>query len=241
VQCAANKFPIKGFIETSFIDWKGHLSSVLFSGGCNFRCPYCHNSGLVLNPRQLPGIPLKRIMSSLKKFANWVDRVVVTGGEPTIHAGLTSVLEALKNTGMHVKLDTNGSSPDLVRRLASEGLIDAVSMDIKGPLDRYARWAGVDVDREPIEESIRFLLEGRVDYEFRMTVVPFLHREEDVYQVAQMIGKAKRFTIQTFKPNNTLDPSFSSIRPFTPDRMAKIRQNVSEILAESVQPSASNT
>jgi pyruvate formate lyase activating enzyme len=238
VQCKEYSFPVKGFIETSFIDWKGHLASVMFSGGCNFRCPYCHNSSLVLKPHETANIPLKGIIGSLKRFKNWVDHVVITGGEATIHEGLTGTLETLKGEGMHIKLDTNGSRPEVLRTLTEKGLIDFIAMDVKGPLDRYARWSGVDVERGKIEESIQFILGSHVDYEFRMTVVPFLHREEDVYEVAQTVHRAKRFTVQTFKPNYTLDPSFSHIRPFSPDKMKKIRSNVRELLDTGSQWSA---
>jgi len=218
--------PVKGFIDTSFIDWKGHLSSVVFTGGCNFRCPYCHNSSIVLHPEEIENVPIEYIFGHLKKYKDWVEHVVVTGGEPTINMGLFPFIERLKREGLLVKLDTNGSSPSVIKELVKRELIDYVAMDVKGQIKGYTRWCGVDVEQNLIEESIQFILEGRIDYEFRMTVVPFLHREEDIYEVADYISNAKRFFIQKFRPNNTLNPAFSHIKPFSPEKMQNIRQNV---------------
>ena len=231
--CKDYDFPIKGFIDTSFIDWKGQLSSVIFTGGCNFRCPYCHNSSIVLHPERIENVPLEYVVSHLRKYKNWVESVVITGGEPTINMNLFSIIGQLKMEGVKIKLDTNGSSPSIVKGLVNDGLIDYIAMDIKGPVDRYKRWCGVNVDRKKIEESVQFILEGNVDYEFRMTVVPFLHREDDIYEVADYIRDAKKFFIQEFKPNNTLNPAFSDIKPFSPEKMQKIRQNVSNELSRS--------
>ena len=228
--CEASEFPIKGFIETSFIDWKKHLASVLFSGGCNFRCPYCHNRDLVLRHAEMDDVPLEHIILTIRKYKKWVDRLVVTGGEPTIHMNLFNVLWNIKKEGMLIKLDTNGSAPAVVKGLVSEGLVDYIAMDIKGPIDRYKRWCGVDTSTKKIEESVQFILEGKVDYEFRMTVVPFLHKERDVYEAAKYVKAARRFYIQDFKPNNTLNPSFSDMKPFSLEKMEIIRQNVSEIM-----------
>ena len=231
--CKDYDFPIKGFIDTSFIDWKGQLSSVIFTGGCNFRCPYCHNSSIVLHPERIENVPLEYVVSHLRKYKNWVESVVITGGEPTINMNLFSIIGQLKMEGVKIKLDTNGSSPSIVKGLVNDGLIDYIAMDIKGPVDRYKRWCGVNVDRKKIEESVQFILEGNVDYEFRMTVVPFLHREDDIYEVADYIRDAKKFFIQEFKPNNTLNPAFSDIKPFSPEKMQNIRQNVSNELSRS--------
>jgi pyruvate formate lyase activating enzyme len=238
--CEASEFPIKGFIETSFIDWKGHLASVLFSGGCNFRCPYCHNRDLVLRHTEMEDIPLEHVIVTLRKYRRWVDRVVVTGGEPTIHMNLLNVIWNIKKEGMLVKLDTNGSAPATIKGLVNEGLVDYLAMDIKGPIDRYKRWCGVDTNTRKIEESVQFIMEGKVDYEFRMTVVPFLHKEKDVYEAAEYVKAAKRFYIQEFKPNNTLDPSLSDISLFSSEKMERIRQNVSEILKRGCRQNLHN-
>ncbi len=230
--CKEHNPPIKGFIETSFLDWKGHLSSVMFLGGCNFRCPFCHNRDLVIGHAAMENIPMEYIVAHFRKYKNWVDRVVVTGGEPTVNMSLFGLIGQLKSEGMFVKLDTNGSNPSVVKGLVKDGLLDYIAMDVKGPIDRYHRWCGVPVEPKLIRESIEFILENTVDYEFRMTVVPFLHREEDIYEVASLIKGAKKFFIQEFRPSSTLSPAYSRIRPFSPDKIAKIRSHVAGIMAD---------
>jgi pyruvate formate lyase activating enzyme len=175
-------------------------------------------------------IPFDYILGRLKKFRKWVERVVVTGGEPTMHKGLAGVVETLKRQGFKVKLDTNGSRPDVVKGLVAAGLIDYIAMDVKGPLDAYERWCGCRVDKKKIRESIEFILEGRVDYEFRMTLVPFLHREEDAHQVAREIKPAHRFFLQEFVPRETLNEKYASIKPFSPEKMKALREAVAAIL-----------
>jgi pyruvate formate lyase activating enzyme len=223
-------FSVKGFIETSFIDWKGQLASVLFTGGCNFRCPFCHNKGLVLHPHLMTDVPFGHILERLRKFHKWVERVVITGGEPTLQKALPDAVGALKRQGLKVKLDTNGSHPEVIKRLVGEGMIDYIAMDVKGPLENYYRWCGVSIDEGAIRESIDFLLEGRVEYEFRMTLVPFLHKEHDAYQVAEEIRSARRFFLQEFVPRDTLNPKYESIRPFSPDKMKAMRDTVRSML-----------
>jgi len=223
---------IKGFIETSFVDWKGCLASVLFLGGCNFRCPFCHNRDLVLNPGGFESVPLEYVVATIRKYrAHWVDKIVVTGGEPTVHKNLSSLIRLLKKEGMSVKLDTNGSNPAVVKGLAREGLIDCIAMDVKGPLDRYSRWCGSEVNDQNVRESIEFIRESGVDHYFRMTVVPFLHQEDDVYTVAAELLGSKDFIVQTFRPDITLNPAYERIKPFSPDKMTRIKQNVADIMS----------
>jgi pyruvate formate lyase activating enzyme len=231
-----SNLPVKGFIETSFLDWKEELCSVIFTGGCNFRCPFCHNRDLVLNHKNMGDIPVEHIHGSLRKYKKWVGRVVVTGGEPTLQPGLIKELEALKKEGFAVKLDTNGSHPDIVKRLVREGLVDYIAMDIKGPLASYDRWCGVRVNRTKIRQSIDFILEDRVDYEFRMTFVPFFHKEHDAYEVAESVETAKKLFIQEFVPRETLDPSFAHIGALAPEKLAAIRKRVAEILKNAQVP-----
>ena len=138
-------------------------------------------------PTPLADVPLDYISERLRKFRKWIEHVVVTGGEPTIHKGLPEVLQALKEQGLKVKLDRTGRTLRSSKASLHEGLIDYIAMDVKGPLSSYERWCGTDVDKERIRESIDFILEGRVDYEFRMTVVPFLHHEQDAIEVAREI------------------------------------------------------
>ena len=139
--CTPPDFQVKGFIETSFIDWKSHLAPSCFRVGCNFRCPFCHNRELVLRPESLQDVPFEHILGG-SKIHKWIDRVVVTGGEPTMHKGCRVCSRCLKGTGLQVKLDTNGSRPDVVKSLVGAGLIDYIAMDVKGPIAAYDRWCG---------------------------------------------------------------------------------------------------
>ena len=231
---------VKGFIETSFVDWKGHMSSVLFLGGCNFRCPFCHNRDLVLGPGGFEDIPLEYVVATFRKYKHWVDKVVVTGGEPTIHQDLFGFIGILKNEGMSTRLDTNGSNPAVVRGLVNDGLIDCIAMDVKGPLDRYPRWCGCDVDVGTVRESIEFIMGSGIDYHFRMTVVPFLHQEQDVYTVAEELAGAKDLVIQTFRPDITLNPAYEHVKPFSPDKMDQIKGNVADIMSGKGRKQAKN-
>jgi pyruvate formate lyase activating enzyme len=233
--------PVKGLIDTSFIDWKGCLSTVAFTAGCNFRCPFCHNGDLVAGSDSLANVPLSFVIAHFRRYKDWLDRLVVTGGEPTIHPALEPFLERMKGIGIKIKLDTNGSNPDLLQRLVAKGLVDFIAMDVKGPLKDYDRWCGTPVRKGRIEESIAFIRQGSVDYEFRMTVVPFFHKERDVYEVAAYLQGAARFYIQEFRPTRTLNPAFAHIRPFSPDTLTRIKRNAAELSRIRIEPSASTT
>jgi pyruvate formate lyase activating enzyme len=223
---------IKGFLETSFLDWPGKLCSVLFLPYCNFRCPYCHNHPLVFHPERYATISLKDILARLHSLKNWIDGVCLTGGEPTLHTDLPLLIREIKRHKFLVKLDTNGSNPQMLENLIEGRKIDFVSMDVKAPLDpfRYSCSAGIPIQLKPILESIEILKRGKVDYEFRMTVVPGLHKEEDIRTLGDQLRVGPRFTLQNFNPENPLDPSLKKIVPYDPKVMKKIEREVQEML-----------
>ena len=175
-------------------------------------------------------VPFDYVLERLNKFSKWIDHVVITGGEPTLQKGLSAAIGVLKRRGLKVKLDTNGSNPRKLKELVESKMIDYVAMDVKGPLEGYDRWCGLPVKKKPIRESIDFLLEGRIEYEFRMTLVPFLHREQDAYRTAEEVIPARRFFLQDFVPRDTLNPKYSGIQPFSPEKMKSIRESVRGIL-----------
>ena len=224
---------IKGFLETSLVDWPGKVVSVLFLPGCNFRCPFCHNHQLVLNPEGHEDIPLKYIMARLADLKGWVDGVCITGGEPTIHPHLPSLMEEIKNTGLLVKLDTNGSRPHVLRSLVEKGLVDCVAMDVKAPLDEvhYAEAAGVPADLEKIQESICFLKKGKVQYQFRITVVPALHKGEDLLHLARHLSGTSPLTLQNFNPKDPLDPRLKGTSPYTEEWLQEMREKITSVLS----------
>lgn len=200
---------IKGFVETSFVDWRGRIASVIFLGGCNLRCPFCHNAPLVNDPHGLEDLPWGEILERIQALEDWVDGVCITGGEPTLHPRLEDLVAAVGRLGFGVKLDTNGTRPEVLASLIAKGLLEAVSMDVKAPLrpEVYARCAGVPhVPLEAVRESIRLLAEAPVEVEFRTTVVPPLLDEGDIEELARTLPPWIPFRLQAFRPERILVP-----------------------------------
>lgn len=221
-------FEIKGFLETSFIDWPGKICSVLFLPYCNLRCPYCHNHPLVLHPEQYPTLPLRDILDRLLYFRRWIDGVCLTGGEPTLHPDLPFLIRKIKRLGFLVKLDTNGSNPQLLEQLMVGKEVDFVSMDVKAPLDpfHYSRIAGLTVNLDLIWKSIQILKRGDIEYAFRTTVVPGLHSINDILQLGQQLKAGSRMVLQNFNPENPMDPALKETRPYDSDRLRELEREV---------------
>ncbi len=219
---------IKGFVETSFVDWAGKLCSVLFLPNCNFRCPYCHNHPLIFHPERYPSIPLETILERLRCFRDWIDGVCITGGEPTLHRDLPFLIRKIKADGFLVKLDTNGSNPKILENLVKSREIDFVSMDVKAPLDplSYRRSIGISIELDLILRSIELLKREEVEYEFRMTVVPEFHREEDIKKLGDQLRAGRRFILQNFNPANPLDPSLRTVSPYDPKVLKGLEKEV---------------
>ena len=224
----AQAFPaIKGFVETSLIDWDGYISAIVFLGRCNFECPFCHDYELLTGKG--PTIPFESIEEMLLAQKGWVDGVVVTGGEPTSHRVIAELLDRLKSLELKVKLDTNGSNPHVLGDITAAGLVDYVAMDIKAslseePVDsvgtrKYDLAAGRTVDIDDIEDSIELLLEGEVDYEFRTTVVPTIVGRRDVENIACRIAGARRYFLQPFEPSHARSPLLRRVQPYAPTEM----------------------
>lgn len=190
---------IHGLQKTSLLDFPGRVCATIFLGGCNFRCPFCHNMNLVLNPQNEPVISEEELMKFLTARQGILDGVCITGGEPTLHKDLPDLVRKIRALGYSIKLDTNGSNPRLLKELVEDGLLDYVAMDIKSAPGRYARVCGLDVmDFTEIHESIRFLLSGFVPYEFRTTVVNPYHTPEVMEEIGRLIQGADRYFLQSF-------------------------------------------
>ncbi len=230
------KHAIKGFDQMSLVDWDGMVASTLYTSGCNFRCPYCHNSGLVLFPDQYESIPVDEILDYVREHNDFIDGVVITGGEPCIHKNIGGFIKQLREVEVGVKLDTNGSFPDLLESLIDKELLDYVAMDVKAPLDfdSYSKSAGITDRRtfEKVRDSIDLLMEGRIDYEFRMTVVPALHRASDLQRVAEQIKGARRFVLQNYVPRDTLDPAFLKETPYNAERLEEFKNMMAPMFDE---------
>jgi pyruvate formate lyase activating enzyme len=223
---------IKGFLETSLLDWEGRLCSVVFLGGCNFRCPFCHNALLAAQPQAVEDLQWDSIKRALWGLLGWIDGVCFTGGEPTIHPHLEEMLREVRSMGLKVKLDTNGSLPHILQHLLDEGLLDAVSMDIKAPLKHeiYGRCCGVKVRMEDIGRSIELLAASDIQVEFRTTFVPGLLDEEDLLEIALSIPKGVPYRIQAFRAKGTLDPSFESIPSVSHGDLLRIQRMIASFV-----------
>jgi pyruvate formate lyase activating enzyme len=222
---------IKGFLETSFLDWPGKICSVLFLPGCNFRCPYCHNHPLVFEPEKFVSIPLKEIFQRLDSLKDWIDGICLTGGEPTLHADLPFLIRQIKERGFPVKLDTNGSNPEMLEKLTDGREVDFIAMDVKAPLDpfSYQRSAGLSINLTLISKSIEILKKGNVDYQFRMTVVPQLHSEKEIQTLGEQLRAGSRLILQNFNPENPLDPSLKKTVPYDSKLLKEMERSVQEM------------
>ncbi len=186
-----------GFQKLTLLDFPGRMACILFTKGCNMRCPFCHNGSLV-RADVVEEYTEEEILQYLKKRQGILEGVVISGGEPLLHKGLGDFLKKVKDLGYGVKLDTNGSFPQKLKDLVGDGLVDYVAMDIKNSPEKYSITAEADVDMDAIRESIEFLMSDSVDYEFRTTVVKELHTIEDIENAARMIKGAKRYYLQNF-------------------------------------------
>ncbi len=222
---------ILGWQKTSVIDYPGHVTTIVFTGGCNFRCPYCHNPELVL-PEKMSG--LTRILE--EEFFNWlvsrkgkVDAVEVTGGEPTLQNDLEIFIRKIKDMKFKVKLDSNGTNPGVLERLMKDELVDYVAMDIKAPLRRYSEIVGVDVDIGKIARSKELIMDMAKDYEFRTTVFPMLDIK-DFKDIGEFIRGAKRYYLQQFRNKGTL--SADSVVPYPGSKLLEFADIVRPYVKE---------
>ncbi|MDI6655275.1 MAG: anaerobic ribonucleoside-triphosphate reductase activating protein [Candidatus Hydrothermarchaeota archaeon] len=212
---------IKGLVKTTLIDYPGKIASTIFLAGCNFRCPYCQNPDLVAGYWELPTISEEEIFGHLKSRKKWLDGVCVSGGEPTLNEELPEFLRKIKSMGFLIKLDTNGTNPEMLKKLLDEKLIDYAAMDIKAPIERYEEVVRARVDLEKIKKSVEIIRNNDVDYEFRTTVVPGLLDSEDIRKICSWLRGSKRYYLQQFRPDVTLDASFRKVAPYKPEEMLK--------------------
>ncbi|MGD0056281.1 MAG: anaerobic ribonucleoside-triphosphate reductase activating protein [Methanomassiliicoccales archaeon] len=211
---------IVGFAKTSLLDWDGCVAATVYIAGCNFRCPFCHNRDLVLNPENLEEIPLTKVQGYLESNKEFLDGIVITGGEPTIHAELPNFVKVLRDSGMEIKLDTNGSNPEMIEDLLDAGLLNYIAMDLKSPVNsKYSDLIGVSAPLEKIKKSILLIMDSSIDYEFRTTVVPVLLTEKEIEAMAAYIGGARKYTLQQFRPKNTIDTNLTVIDPYPTERL----------------------
>jgi len=229
---------IGGLQKLTLIDYPGKIACTVFTVGCNFRCPFCHNPELV----NVEMLDEKAILNEtdffdfLKSRQGLPDGVCVTGGEPLLHADLPEFLKKIKDLGFLVKLDTNGTAPDKLQNLMDEKLVNYVAMDVKAPIEItnyklqiYEKVVGAKVNLDNIKKSIEIIMQSGLDYEFRTTVVPSLHTPEDILQIAREIRGAKKYYLQQFRPSEKLlDKEFWKIKPYSTEILYQMRDKIKE-------------
>ena len=222
---------ISGLQKLTLLDYPGHVACTVFTAGCNFRCPFCHNAPLVL-PERIEGDPNgeETVLQFLKKRQGILDGVAITGGEPLLQRDMADFLRKIRDLGYAIKLDTNGSFPERLIELVEEGLVDRVAMDIKNSPALYAQTAGLrELDLGPIERSKNYLLEGHVEYEFRTTVVKGLHTAESLLEAAEWIRGAAAHHLQQFKDSGDII-AIGGLGAFSDEEMRALADRIRPIV-----------
>jgi pyruvate formate lyase activating enzyme len=226
---------IRGLQKVSLIDYPGSICSTLFVGGCNLRCLFCHNRDLVLNPGELPVVEESVIMEFLAEKGSLLDGICISGGEPTLHDDLIDLIIKIKKMGLKVKLDTNGTRPDVILNLLDGELLDYIAVDIKAPLEKYALVVGDNVDLSRVDETIDLLKNSLVGQEFRTTVVPGLLDENDILSIAKRLAGCRKYVLQQFRPQDSMiDPSLISVKPYSRESIEMLADSCREYI-EDVQ------
>lgn len=225
---------IGGLEKFTLIDFPEKFACTVFLVGCNLRCPWCHNPELVLpfKTKDQPRISERYFFDFLKLKTGALEGVVVCGGEPTIYENLPGFIKKIKNMGYLVKLDTNGSNPEMLEELVSKKMLDYVAMDIKAPRKKYKELVGREINIYDIEESLRLLKKAGLDYEFRTTLVPGLLEKRDILDIAKWIGPAKKYVLQNFRPGKTVDSSLRSLKPFSQEYLLDIKKAIEPLFDE---------
>lgn len=216
---------IGGLQKSSLIDYPGKISAVIFTQGCNFRCPYCHNPELV-SITGASALALAPVIEFLKSRKGKLDGVVISGGEPTLHKDLPMFIEQIKELGFCVKLDTNGTNPEMLEELINEHLIDYVAMDIKAPIEKYSEVVCSEVNTENILKSIDILIKSNIEYEFRTTVINSQLSIEDFEKIGKIIKYSEKYYLQRFVPTKTLNKKFLQEKTYSDEEFIPIISNL---------------
>lgn len=231
---------VRGWVKTSLVDYPGKIASTLFLEGCNFRCPYCHNPDLVspadADPRNPDRLDLDEILSYLETYRRLLEGVCISGGEPLLEPQLEDLCRAVRNLGLEVKLDTNGSLPRQLEVLVRQGLVNYVAVDIKGPPGKIAALVGARLPEESlvlaVETTVNLLRTARIPHELRTTVVPGLIEPHDLILMAEWLKDGSRFVLQQFRPEKTLDPALRQVRPYSPEVLRQLARDLSGFFSD---------
>ena len=220
---------INGFQKLTILDYPGKVACIVFTPGCNFRCPFCHNAALVTHIDKDTYIDEEEVLSYLKKRQEILDGVVITGGEPLLQDGIEEFIGKIKDLGYAIKLDTNGSFPEKLISLVEKGLVDYVAMDIKNSKAKYMVTIGVNnIDMASIEKSVDFLLQNKVDYEFRTTIVDGFHTVDDIQDIVVWIKGAHKYFLQNFVDSGDLIEA--GLSPVSVDMLKEMKKKATEFV-----------
>lgn len=226
------KMQIAGLQKTTLIDYPAKVATTIFTRGCSFSCPFCHNPELVLLDQFLPLIDEGQIFNFLASRQGKLQGVCLTGGEPLINPDLADFIQKIKTVGFLIKLDTNGSFPKRLAKIIDRNLIDYIAMDIKAPLEKYSQATGVEsFQTVKIEESIKLIMQSGVDYEFRTTVAKPIHQVKDFYQIGKLIKGSRRFFIQNFVRSKHIDKT-TDFQPFSADELLEAKTIMEKFVLE---------
>ena len=221
---------IKGFQGTSLLDFPGRVASLVFTGGCNLTCPFCHNAGLVLEPDNYPDYPLDELLADLEKREGFIDGVVVSGGEPTIDTGLPAFLTLLKERGLQVKLDSNGLAPTVIRSLLDQQLVDYFAIDIKTSLSRYNELHTRPVQTQALAETVDILKYAAAEVEFRTTCLPHLVTETEIDAMGELLRGASLWVLQQFVPLHAMAQEWQSFETYRPEQLHSLAERAGKFV-----------
>jgi pyruvate formate lyase activating enzyme len=226
---------IQGFQKTSLIDYPKNICSVIFLPGCNFRCGYCHNPELVID-EGLNEVMEGWLLNKVEERKGLVDSVCITGGEPTLHKDLPEFIKKLKDKGLKVKLDTNGSNPEMLKQLIKDKFIDFIAMDVKNVFEKYENTINSKISSDVIKESIKTVIRSGLEHEFRTTVLPILHKKEDIVKIAKSVAGANKYVIQQFvSTEKILDKNFSKEDRYSEKELEEIRKECNKYVKTEIR------
>ena len=217
---------IGGLQKFSLIDYPGEICAIIFTQGCNFRCPYCHNPELSNPDLYEECIPEEKIFAFLEKRKGKLDAVSITGGEPTLQPDLIDFIRKIKDRGYLIKIDTNGTRPEVLKTLIEDKLIDYIAMDVKAPLEKYRKITRSKINTELIGKSIKIIKKSNIQHEFRTTVVKSQLKEDDLIAISRLVKNARLYVLQKFTPSKTMDPKFLNKKTYSDDEFDQFRKKI---------------
>ncbi|HBH87610.1 MAG TPA: anaerobic ribonucleoside-triphosphate reductase activating protein [Syntrophaceae bacterium] len=217
--------------KVSLIDYPGEICAIVFTQGCNFRCPYCHNPELVNPELYNERLPEEVIFSFLAKRKGKIDAVTITGGEPTIQHGLIDFVKRVRKKGYSIKIDTNGSNPEVIDKLLSMKLLDYIAMDIKSPAEKHKIVTRSQINFDTIKQTIELIMKSGIPYEFRTTALKKLLEENDILDIASLIKNARLYVLQQFIPSKVLDRGFIKYESYSRDELESLSKKIAQRIA----------